>query len=328
MDRRWSKLRIAQRKRGHVHAIRGDILFHGHRDGAGEWDQLYGFVGPILRVILVSGRVAIQVIGSDLRLRWTKVKSIAPVALLLLSFVFSGCIGVTRVPERTRTPQGQVKKIDLSFLRPGETTRAEVLEKLKPIDTSVHGDRFFLGRWDNSKWSGWAFVGGDNSPAGGAKRLWHDVNFLAEFDDKGILKRYEAFPDKLLAEKLAPVAAETKLPSGTDRAEMAIQFAYQGIVPGKLTLTAGSMEFIEQSKAKKPRHFTVPRGQLSAIGLSVLTAAPDPVYVSEVLHFSGNLKQFGGPRGNRLYLRVTVPDLVVLLAYSHANIENKPRAAN
>src|SRR5229473_839862 len=101
MDRRWSKLRIAQRKRGHVHAIRGDIFFHGHRDGAGEWDHLYGFVGPILRVILVSGRVAIQVIGSDLRLRWTK----------------------------------------------------------------------------------------------------------------GILKRYEAFPDKLLAEKLAPVAAETKLPS-------------------------------------------------------------------------------------------------------------------
>jgi len=258
------------------------------------------------------------------------VKRIAPVALLLLlSFVFTGCIGVTRVPERTRTPQGPVKKIDLSFLRPGETTRAEVLEKLKSIDTGFESDHFFLGRWDTSKWGGWAYLAGDNNAAGGAERFWHDVNFLAEFDDKGTLRRYGAFPDKLLTEKLSPVAAECKLPSGTERVEMAIQFSYQRIEPGKIILTADSMEFVEESKAKKPWHFTVPRSQLSGIGLSALVRAPDPIYVSEVLHFSDDLRKLGGPRGKKLYLRVTLPDLVALSAYtSHAEAENKPLAAS
>ena len=251
-----------------------------------------------------------------------KVLLVLPLLFLLL---FHSCVGVTRLPERTRTPQGSVQKIDLSFLRPGETTRAEVLEKLKPIDTGLQSDRFFLGRWDTSKWGGWAFVAGGNNAAGGTTRFWHDVNFLAEFDDKGTLKKYEIFPDKLLNEKLALVAAESKLASGTERRQMAIQFAYQRIVPGKIVLTAESMEFVEESKAKKPWHFTVPRGQLSDIGLSALVRAPDPVYVSEVLHFSDNLKQFGGPRGKRLYLRVTVRDLVELLAYSHTS--NKPLAA-
>jgi len=242
-------------------------------------------------------------------------KRVTIVPLLLLSLLFTGCIGVTRVPERTRTPQGLVKKIDLSFLRPGDTTRAEVLEKLKPIDAGFHSDHFFLGRWDTSKWGGWAFVAGGNSAAGGTKRFWHDVNFLAEFDDKGTLKRDEIFPDKVLIEKLAPVVAESKPLLGTERTEITIQFSYQRIVPGKIVLTADSMEFVEESKAKKPWHFTVPRDQLSGIGLSVLTAAPDPICVSEVLHFSDNLKQFGGPRGKRLYLRVTLPDLVTLLSY-------------
>ncbi len=242
-------------------------------------------------------------------------KRVTLIPPLLLSLVFTGCIGVTRVPERTRTPQGPVKKIDLSFLRPGETTRSEVLEKLKPIDTGFQSDHFFLGRWDTSKWGGWAFVAGSNSAAGGTKRFWHDVNFMAEFDDKGTLKRDEIFPDKVLIEKLAPIVGESNLLLGTERSEIAIQFSYQRIVPGKIILTASSMEFIEESKAKKPWHFTVPRGQLSAVGLSVLIRAPDPVYVSEVLHFSGNLKQFGGPRGKRLYLRITVPDLVTVLSY-------------
>jgi hypothetical protein len=254
----------------------------------------------------------------------SKVLSVLPVVFLLL---FHGCVGVTRLPERARTPQGSVQKIDLSFLRLGETTRAEALEKLHTVDTGLQSDRFFLGRWDTSKWGGWAFVAGGTNAAGGAKRFWHDVNFLAEFDDKGTLKRYEIFPDKLLNEKLALVAAESKLPSGIERREMAIQFAYQRIVPGKIVLTAESMEFVEESKAKKPWHFTVPRGQLSDIGLSALIRAPDPVYVSEVLHFSDNLKQLGGPRGKRLYLRIALPDLVGLLAYSHAGNQNKPLAA-
>src|SRR5713226_4051618 len=110
------------------------------------------------------------------------------IVLLLLCLLMPGCAGVTRVPERARTPQGSEKKIDLSFMQPGQTTRAEVAEKLKQVDTGFQSDHFFLGRWNSSKWGGWIAAVGLGTSAGGAARFWHDVNLLLEFDDKGTLK--------------------------------------------------------------------------------------------------------------------------------------------
>ncbi len=40
--------------------------------------------------------------------------------------------------------------------------------------------------------------------------------------------------------------------------------------------------------------------------------------------FSSDLKQAGGPRGKKLYLRVTVPELVMLLSYLS---QHNPRPA-
>src|SRR5216683_831280 len=131
-----------------------------------------------------------------------EMNNIMTVLLMLLACCFTGCIGVTRVPERVRTPQGSQKKIDLSFLQPGKTTHAEVMEKLKLVDSGFQSERFFLGRWTDSKWGGWAVAVGDGNSAGGAKRCWENVNLLAEFDDKETLTRYEIFPDKRLIEKL------------------------------------------------------------------------------------------------------------------------------
>src|SRR6267154_4443252 len=107
-------------------------------------------------------------------------KRITPIPLLLLSLAFTSCVGVTRVPARVHTPQGSGKKIDLSFIQPGNTSRTEVAEKLKLVDTGFQSDHFFLGRWTDSKWGGWALVAGDNSATGGAKRFWHNVNLLVE----------------------------------------------------------------------------------------------------------------------------------------------------
>ena len=68
-----------------------------------------------------------------------------------LCAILLGCIGATPLHKRTRTPEGTVvRDIDLSFLHPGQTTRAEVKEKLKLIDTGYQGDHFFLGRWSSS----------------------------------------------------------------------------------------------------------------------------------------------------------------------------------
>ena len=55
----------------------------------------------------------------------------AGIALALCATLL-GCIGATPLHKRTRTPEGtELQKIDLSFLHPGQTTRAEVKEKLK-----------------------------------------------------------------------------------------------------------------------------------------------------------------------------------------------------
>jgi hypothetical protein len=85
---------------------------------------------------------------------------------LSLAFCLVGCIGATRLPERTRGQRGPTQKIDLSFLQSGETSRTEVAEKLNPIDTGIKSDRFFVGRWDTSKWGGWAFLAGYGGAVG------------------------------------------------------------------------------------------------------------------------------------------------------------------
>ena len=49
---------------------------------------------------------------------------------LALCAALLGCIGATPLHKRTRTPEGtEIQNIDLSFLHPGQTTRAEVKEK-------------------------------------------------------------------------------------------------------------------------------------------------------------------------------------------------------
>ena len=63
---------------------------------------------------------------------------------LVLCASLLGCIGATPLPKRTRTPEGtEVKSIDLPFLQPGQTTRAEVQDKLKLIDTGTRATTSF-----------------------------------------------------------------------------------------------------------------------------------------------------------------------------------------
>jgi hypothetical protein len=122
-----------------------------------------------------------------------------------------GCIGATPLHKHTRTPEGtEIKDIDLSFLHPGQTTRAEVKEKLKLIDTGYQGDHFFLGRWSSSTWAAWAVYPDPRFPSTGG-RVWKSGNLLVEFDDAGVVKGFEPFNDAKAPRYLAPVAADTPL---------------------------------------------------------------------------------------------------------------------
>jgi len=234
-------------------------------------------------------------------------------AVTLLSILgLGGCVGATRVPEKVQTRQGIEKKIDLTFLQPGHTMHAEVTQKLKPIDTGFQSDRFFVGRWTDSKWGGWIVVAGGYSAAGNASRFWHNVNLLIEFDQNSAVTKFDTFPDKLLAEKLTAVAAD----QGTEPAKPSddLQVAWTGADNSTMHVrfANGAIEF-ECAAAKKRYHFVVPGAQFEGIGAASVGVQADPVYTTQVFHFSTDLKRLGGPRGKTLRVRMTVPEMIGLL---------------
>lgn len=208
------------------------------------------------------------------------------------------------MPKRTRTPQGPNSNLDLSFLRIDQTTRAEVREKLQAVDTSFEHERYFLGRWAESTWGGWAVFGVDTDLQT-AGRAWKSVNLVVEFDESGIVKRYERFSDRHLVSRLAPIVENTKF-AGSQTLNVS-----DGKIALILVLTSQALEVEEQSGIK-PRKYKIPVHEFT--GKSTLSAGrADPNFVLVALHFASNLKNFGGPRGKKLTFEVTVPQLIKIL---------------
>ncbi|MFI5095240.1 MAG: hypothetical protein ACHQIK_17525 [Candidatus Acidiferrales bacterium] len=244
--------------------------------------------------------------------RWLQVGITLPLCVTLL-----GCLGATRLPKRTRTPEGtEVKNIDLSFLHPGQTTRAEVKERLKLIDTGYQGDHFFLGRWSSSVWGAWA-VG---LWSGGGGRVWKNGNLLVEFDDAGIVKRFEPFDDTKALRYLAPVAAGTPLQLESPL-ELPVKYWKFGWgeqpVDAKIVLSKGTFDFEELGKLKKKHKFSLPASEILRVEapVAIRDRDPAPTYTSQTLRCARDLKKIGGPRGKDLNLDVMIPQLVTLMSY-------------
>ena len=164
-------------------------------------------------------------------------------------------------------------------------------------------DRFEVG--------GWIVVAGGYNAAGNASRLWHTVNLLVEFDQNGTVTKFDTFPDKLLAEKLTAVAADQGAEPA--RANDDLQVAWTADNSAMhVRFGDGTIEF-DGAAGKKRYHFVVPATQFERIGAASVGVTSDPVYTTQVLHFSTDLKKLGGPRGKTLRVRMTVPDLIVLL---------------
>lgn len=239
-------------------------------------------------------------------------------AVLLLCSVLLGCFGATPLPRRTRTPEGtDVKKIDLSFIHPGETTRAELQEKLRLIDTGYQGDRYFLGRWSSSTWGGWIFVAAYCcGAAGGAGRVWKTGNLLVEFDDQGIVSRVEPFDDRKALRVLAPVAENTPLQLDPPL-EMSVNYWKNTteLVPAKIVLSSEKLDFQELSEQRKKHIFSVPSKDLRKLGWPYTLAGTDPTFVSQRIECRYNLKKLGGPRAKDINLQLTLPQMVALMSY-------------
>lgn len=243
--------------------------------------------------------------------------SLTAVALLLCS-VLLGCIGATPLPKRTRTPEGtEVKSIDLKFLHPGQTARAEVREKLRIIDTGYEGDRFFLGRWSSSTWGGWIILAGYYQAEAAGGRVWKTGNLLVEFDDQGIVKRIEPFADHDALRVLAPVAESTPVKLDPPL-EMSVNYWKNNAaitVPARIVLSDDQLDFEELSEQKKKHIFSVPVRDLRKMGSPRTLAGTDPVFVSHRIECAHDLKKLGGPHGKHINLQLTTPQLVTLMRY-------------
>ena len=240
--------------------------------------------------------------------------------VLALGATLFGCIGATPLPKRTRTPQGtEVKNLDLSFLHPGQTTRAEVKEKLKLIDTGYQGDHFFLGRWSSSSWGGWAvYPGLPPGGLGGGARAWKSGNLLVEFNDAGIVKRFALFDDTKALRQLAPVAAVTHLRLESP-VELPVKFwetTAAHPVDAKILLSKATFDFEELGELKKKHKFSLPASEVLRVETPLSIRDPDPTYTSQRLRCARNLGKIGGPSGRDLNLEVTLPQLVTLMSYT------------
>ena len=249
-------------------------------------------------------------------------------AVFVLCANLSGCIGATPLPKRTRTLEGtEVKNVDLTFLHPSQTTRSEVNEKLKLIDTGYRGDHFFLGRWSSSTWGGWVIlVGMPGEAGGGSGRVWKSGNLLVEFDDAGMVKRFETFDDSKAIRLLAPVAADTPLELASPM-EISVKYwktSSAKPVDAKIVLSASTFDFAELGELKNKHKFSLPAREVLRVETPVSLRVPDPTYMSQRLRCARDLRKIGGPRGRDLNLEVALPQLVMLMSYVSRAAKSAP----
>jgi hypothetical protein len=220
-----------------------------------------------------------------------------------------------------------VKNIDLAFLHPGQTTRSEVNEKLKLIDTGYRGNHFFLGRWSSSTWGGWVILAGMCCEAvGGGGRVWSNGNLLVEFDDAGVVKRFETFGDSKAIRSLAPVAADTPLELASPL-ELSVRYSKNSISPiveAKIVLSASNFDIEELGDAKRKHKFSLPAEEVLRVETPASRQAPDPTYTNQRLRCARDLSKIGGPRGRDINLHVTLPQLVTLMSYVSNTAKSAP----
>jgi len=239
----------------------------------------------------------------------------ATAAALLLALFCAGCIGVTPLPKRVKTPQGpELKQVDLSFLKAGQTDRYEVMEKLASLDTRVRSPRYFVGRWSASTWGAWAFACGYISCAGGAGRLWGRSNLLIQFDEDGRVKGYEVFPDHELASHLAAPAANEPSIDFSQPVELMLPALPPAPPCGRIRLTQGWFEYREVCQKKHPRDFKIEAAKIVAVETPRVGVA-DAEMTTAVIHFSERVRAGAPLHRDRMTVLLNISDLMQLVRF-------------
>jgi hypothetical protein len=106
-----------------------------------------------------------------------------------LCILLTACAIPMKVSLRVKPVTGEdlTSEPDTSLIRPGVTTRAEILHQFAAFDAGWKGERLFLGRWLRS---------GLTEDIGTDWRRWEGKNLVIEFDDKGTVIRHQVLSDK------------------------------------------------------------------------------------------------------------------------------------
>lgn len=239
-------------------------------------------------------------------------------ALICLSCC--GCAIPIHTATKTRVPSGLETKstVDPSFIRVGQTSRAEVLEKLGWTDTRVKDDRFFIGRWSESTWG---VLWGGVVPYGAAgdwTRKWNAHNLLIEFDEKGVVQQTTYFSDKDILTTLSSLVA--KYPTHTLDLSAPIEvpathlrYSHDRYV-GRLFLGARSVAFVEDPNygANGKHDFQTTPENLRDVVIKAWAAVykKRPQQLIEIIHFKHHTKV-----GDQMTIETDLPATMILLKY-------------
>jgi hypothetical protein len=164
--------------------------------------------------------------------------------------LLAGCI-IAPIPSPTRRvgPSGKIGELNLKSFTPGKTTRDEVAKQLAPVDTGVMFRNAYWARWEKSKWTWVAAVGGYGGAAGGASRFWSAENLIAEFDDKGVLTNWKVVRDTEMGPELARLIDADHRWNDEQRKEIDVVHCHFGANPGAtLALQREYVELVEYGK--------------------------------------------------------------------------------
>jgi hypothetical protein len=237
------------------------------------------------------------------------------------SLLCSGCMVLPAA--KTKSPIGASGvppgKLDLKFIQPGSTQRAEIFERLSALDSGCSNNQFFWGRWSTRSvdvvWVS------SNVPESwpGTVHGYSIHNLLVEFDSQGVVQSSRVIPDDKIIAELHALQVKTNTPP-TDFSKplsFPVEFTswQRGIISapaqsGTIVLSQEFFQFIEEGTGKY--NFTVPRSSLGQIKHDQYGSDnQDPGLIFAILHFNQTT-----PFGQDLHVSLALNDLIALLQFS------------
>lgn len=204
--------------------------------------------------------------------------------------------------QKPADPRVTESQLNVTFIKPGVTTRAEVLNRLAWADTGVREDRLFVARWVSSSADAGATV--DEEVPAAVRRTWRAHNLLVEFDRQGVVTGVREVADKHLVEALSDwIARNPSTPLDLSK-PIAIPVSYRR-ESATLLLSRESFEF--QSPRKGCR---VSPSDLKRVSLTNRFRTPQSSTESEAIYFTEKTTA-----GSKVTLQTDVAHLFLLLKY-------------